>query len=156
MPPTEADAWATRLTELEGEIEAVLDEEKEEKILNIAERDLKKGENLVAHEDEIKSRPRRTWFENEKEKKVAKDKGRVELNGETVLGKKTKKKLSGKEKKKLDIKDERRDGKTWKKGKKERDEGKVGAKGKKPSGPVKGKGKATKRPNPKGSKVART
>ena len=143
MPPAEADVWAARLAAMEGEIEAVLEEEKEEKILNIAERDIKKGENLVVHEGEIKSRPRRTWFESEKEKKEAKDKGRVALNGEGVLGKKTKKKLSGKEKKKLDIRDERRDVKTWKKGKKERDEGGVRAGGNKgkSNGLVKGKGK---------------
>lgn len=116
VPPADADSWVSHLEELKGDIEAVLEEEKEEKQMNTVERDIRKGENLIVHEEEIKSRPKRTWFENEKEKKAAKDKGRVELNGEIVLGNK-KRKLSNKEKKKLDMKDERKDARMWKKGK---------------------------------------
>jgi ATP-dependent RNA helicase DDX27 len=120
VPPTEADAWAVRLDELKDDVEAVLEEEKEEKALNTADRDLRKSENLIIYEDEIKSRPKRTWFENEKDKKSAQDKGRAELNGEVVLKKKlTTKKLSNKEKKKLDLRDERKDTRMWKKGKKD-------------------------------------
>ena len=79
---------------------------------------VKKGENLMKYGDEIMSRPKRTWFESEKEKKIAKLRGAVELNGEGV-GKKGKKvgKLSGKQKKRLDDHRERVEGKMWKKGK---------------------------------------
>ncbi|KAF2673497.1 ATP-dependent RNA helicase DRS1 [Microthyrium microscopicum] len=117
VPPEEADAWSKRLEDLQEDIDAVLLEEKEEKSMNNVERDIRKGENLVVHEDEIKSRPKRTWFESQDAKKEARDVGRAELNGELVLGKKTKKKLSGKEKKKLDMKSERTDVRMWKKGK---------------------------------------
>jgi ATP-dependent RNA helicase DDX27 len=110
------------------DIQDVLKEEKEEKLLTVAERDIRRGENLVVHESEIKGRPRRTWFESEKEKLGAKEAGKRELNGE--LPPKKKGKLSNKEKKKLDLKDERMDGRMWKKGK---GEGQV-----KPSGPGKG------------------
>jgi ATP-dependent RNA helicase DDX27 len=34
--------------------------------------ELKKGQNMLEHGDEIYSRPARTWFQNEKEKQEAK------------------------------------------------------------------------------------
>ncbi|GMF61299.1 unnamed protein product [[Candida] boidinii] len=34
--------------------------------------DIKKGENILRYQDEIKSRPRRTWFQSEKEKNSSK------------------------------------------------------------------------------------
>jgi ATP-dependent RNA helicase DDX27 len=110
-----------KLRALEDEIEEVLKEEKEERTLSITERDLKRGMNLIEHEDEIKSRPRRVWFETEKEKISEREKGAAALNapaGGSV--KQKKKKLSGKDKKKLEAKDVRTDGKVWKKGRDER------------------------------------
>lgn len=119
VPIEDADRWAAKIEALEEEIEEVLKEEKEERALQTAERDVKKGENLVEFESEIKSRPRRTWFESEKEKKAAKERGWAELNGDVanVGRKKDKRKLSNKEKKKLDLRDERKEGRMWKKGK---------------------------------------
>lgn len=102
---------------MEEDIQDVLQEEKEEKLLTVAERDMKRGENLMVHEDEIKGRPRRTWFESEKDKKGAKEAGKRELNGDVVVKGAKKGKLSNKEKKKLDLRDERTDGRAWKKGK---------------------------------------
>jgi ATP-dependent RNA helicase DDX27 len=119
VPPAEADVWAARLEELKVDVEEVLEEEKEEKALNTADRDLRKSENLITYEDEIKARPKRTWFENEKDKKSAQERGRVELNGEASIKKKITGKLSNKQKKKLDLRDERTDGRMWKKGKKD-------------------------------------
>ncbi|CAN6674441.1 ATP-dependent RNA helicase Drs1p [Trichomonascus vanleenenianus] len=53
----------------EETVKEILAEEKTEKMMLQAERDLKKTENMIKHEDEIKSRPKRTWFEAEKDKK---------------------------------------------------------------------------------------
>ncbi|KAK9244620.1 P-loop containing nucleoside triphosphate hydrolase protein [Lipomyces tetrasporus] len=50
-------------------VEEVLKEEKEEKQLAIAEMELRKGENMVKHWDEIKSRPKRTWFADNSKKR---------------------------------------------------------------------------------------
>lgn len=77
--------------------------------------------NLIEHEDEIKSRPKRVWFETEKDKAAERERGAAALNG-GVGGsvKQKKKKLSGKDKKKLDARDERTEGKQWKKGKEDR------------------------------------
>ncbi|KAF2403208.1 DEAD-domain-containing protein [Trichodelitschia bisporula] len=121
LPVAEIDALAATIEGMEGEIEAVLKEEKEEKILAITERDLKKGENLVVHEREIMARPRRTWFETEEEKKKARAAGHAELNagpGEVIV-KTERKRLSNKDRKKMDTRDERKAG-LWKKGKTDR------------------------------------
>lgn len=124
---------------MDDEVQAVLAEEKEEKAMTVAERDIKKGENLVVHETEILSRPKRTWFETDKDKKAAKDRGRAELNGAAVVAKKEKKKLSNKQKKALDMRDERKASEGWKGGK-----SKASAKMKAKSSKGKGKGKKQK------------
>jgi ATP-dependent RNA helicase DDX27 len=142
VPLQDVDDLADKLDGMADEVTAVLADEREEKALTVAERDLKKGENLVIHKDEIMARPKRTWFETEKDKKASKDKGRVELNGELDEAKNKKikkgKKLSGKEKKKLEMKDERKEGRLWGKTKDQRGvrsfkKNGASGKGKKPS-----------------------
>lgn len=66
------DALGLKLNELEAEVDAVLKEEKEEKAMRIAEMEIRKGENVMKHQDEIMARPKRTWFATEKEKAIAK------------------------------------------------------------------------------------
>lgn len=120
----EADKWQAKVDEMEEEIEEIIEEEKEERQLANVEMQVKKGENMIQHEEEIKSRPRRTWFESEKDKKAAKDAGKSELNGEKEdKKKKNGGKLSNKDKKKLDAKAFRagEEGMGWKKGRAERD-----------------------------------
>jgi ATP-dependent RNA helicase DDX27 len=149
------DAMFKTLQDMEPELDEILKEEKEEKQLATTLSEIQRGENLIKHEEEIKSRPKRTWFESEKDKREAKTKGQVELNGpdgKVLKVKSEKRKLSNKDKKRLDDKRERSEGKMWRKGKgseaaamKERRErkkskaGKAGAKG------TKGKGKKLKR-----------
>ncbi|KAI1653209.1 hypothetical protein F4813DRAFT_383418 [Daldinia decipiens] len=120
IDPADADKWQDKIDEMDDEIESIAKEEKEEKQLAQAEMQIKKGENMVIHEDEIKSRPKRTWFETQHEKKKAKEAGRAELNGLIEsLKKKGNGKLSNKDKKKLDAKSTRTEG-MWKKGSAER------------------------------------
>ena len=118
---TDADEWADKVTEMEDEIEEILKEEKEDKQLAQAEMHVRRGENIMVHEDEIKGRPKRTWFESEQDKRAAKKQGRAELNGIESILKKKGGKLSNKDKKKLDDRDTRTEGKVWKKGRAERD-----------------------------------
>jgi len=103
-----------------------LKEEKEEKQLAQTEVQLTRGENMVKHEAEILARPRRTWFESEKDKRDAKSRGLLELNGPNglVKVKAEKKKLSNKDKKRLDDRKERSEGKMWRKGKGSEEEAK--------------------------------
>jgi ATP-dependent RNA helicase DDX27 len=118
---SEADQWADKVTEMETEIEEILADEKEEKSLAQIEMQVKKGENVMVHEDEIKGRPKRTWFESEQEKKAAQKTGKAELNGIESILKKKPGKLSNKDKKKLDDRATRTEEKVWKKGRAERD-----------------------------------
>ncbi len=129
-----ADEWAKKVESLQDVVEAILKEEKEEKALAGAEMHLRKGENIMEHESEIKSRPKRTWFESEKEKQIAKKSGQAELNGAVGLGKKKVGKLSGKDKKMLDDRRERKEGRVWKKGKGEERGGRKGKGGKEKGG----------------------
>lgn len=117
----EADEWATKVDDMEDEIEEILKEEKEDKQLSQAEMQVRRGENIMMHEDEIKGRPKRTWFESEQDKQAAKKAGKAELNGIQSTIKKKGGKLSNKDKKKLDDRDARMEGKVWKKGRAERD-----------------------------------
>ena len=112
----QADRWAKQVEELAGEVEEVLREEKEERQLGQVEREVVRAANLVEHREEILARPRRTWFESEREKKVATLKERqgrgvaVEGGGGGEKKKKGKgKNLSNKEKKRLDDRRERLD-----------------------------------------------
>jgi ATP-dependent RNA helicase DDX27 len=133
----DADTWAAKVEEMQDEIQV--------------EMQVRKGENMINYEDEIKGRPKRTWFESEVEKTAAKKAGRAELNGVESILKKKPGKLSNKDKKKLDDRDVRMEGKVWKKGRVERDgkgalekaqkeKGRKKIKGGKPMGkPTKGK-----------------
>ncbi|EME86345.1 uncharacterized protein MYCFIDRAFT_202484 [Pseudocercospora fijiensis CIRAD86] len=124
---SDVDAWQTRLDAMAEDIEDVLREEKEERALQAVDRDLTKADNIVKYEDEIKARPKKTWFESEKDKQAAKDKGRAVLNGAEATTKKKKKgKLSNKDKKKLQNKDDRAaGGNEWKLSKKATVKGKA-------------------------------
>ncbi|KAI9166584.1 ATP-dependent RNA helicase DRS1 [Paramyrothecium foliicola] len=115
---SEVDKLQAEIDDLEDEIEEIMKEEKEEKQLAQAEMQVRKGENLIEHEAEIKSRPRRTWFETQHDKKTAKQAGKDELNGmREAMKKKNAGKLSNKDKKRLDAKAMRTEGRSWKKGK---------------------------------------
>jgi ATP-dependent RNA helicase DDX27 len=72
VPNDELEEIALKLNELEETVQEVLIEEKEEKALKIAERDVKKGENVIKYQDEIMARPKRTWFATEREKASSK------------------------------------------------------------------------------------
>jgi ATP-dependent RNA helicase DDX27 len=61
---------AKLIEELEDQISTIIQEEREERILRKAEMEATKAENMIAHKDEIYSRPKRTWFATEKEKKL--------------------------------------------------------------------------------------
>ncbi|KAH7490931.1 P-loop containing nucleoside triphosphate hydrolase protein [Fusarium oxysporum f. sp. albedinis] len=114
----EVDALQAQIDEMEDEIEEIMQEEKEEKQLAHVEMQVKKGENLIQHEAEIKGRPRRTWFESEHDKKQSKQAGKDELNGMREAMKKKTGKLSNKDKKRLDAKQLRAEGGgEWRKGK---------------------------------------
>lgn len=161
VDPNALDQYDRRMAALADEIDAILHMEKEERAMREAERDVQRGENLVGFGDEIASRPRRTWFAGERDKKQARERGAKELNGagsgDPAATKKKNGvgKMSGKKKKRLDDRKVRKgesgrdegEGKMWKKpknhndngnsqnGRKKTKEGKRGPKGRAVSGP---------------------
>ncbi|TFK77079.1 DEAD-domain-containing protein [Pluteus cervinus] len=72
VPADVAAKWVAKLEELKGEITGTLKDEKEEKALRQAERDVQKGQNILEHEADIFSRPARTWFQSSKDKLASK------------------------------------------------------------------------------------
>lgn len=71
VPADVLPKWVKRVEALRDEVATILQEEKEEKQIRQAEMELKKGQNMIEHQDEIFSRPARTWFQSEKEKAKA-------------------------------------------------------------------------------------
>lgn len=62
------EQWQAKLLAFEGELEQIKEEEVVERHLALAEMEAAKAHNLLRHEDEIKGKPKRTWFQSEKEK----------------------------------------------------------------------------------------
>ncbi|CAD5164192.1 unnamed protein product [Musa acuminata subsp. malaccensis] len=62
--------WSKLVEQMEDQISIVLQEEREERALRKAEMEATKAENMIMHKEEIFSRPKRTWFATEKEKKA--------------------------------------------------------------------------------------
>jgi len=62
--------WSQIIDQMEDQVAVVLQEEREEMALRKAEMEATKAENMIAHRDEIFSRPKRTWFVTEQEKNV--------------------------------------------------------------------------------------
>lgn len=86
LDPNAVDRCDRRVAALTDEIDAILRMEKEERAMGEAERDVRRGENLVGFGDEIASRPRRTWFAGERDKQQARERGAKELNGAAGAG----------------------------------------------------------------------
>jgi len=72
IPSTAIQSCAKKLEALRSEVGEVLNEEKEEKAIRQADMEVTKGQNMIQHEEEIFGRPKRVWFQTEKEKQKAK------------------------------------------------------------------------------------
>ena len=73
IPSTVIEKYQKKLDGLEIKIKEIYSEEKEEKEWRKADMEAKRAENMIIHEEEIKSRPAKTWFQDEASK--AKSKG---------------------------------------------------------------------------------
>ena len=102
IPAAVASAMLETLERLKPEVDAVLREEKEEKALRIAEMELKKGENMATHADEIFSRPKRTWFQTaaDKDKAASLSKAVYQASMESTKTKQGRDKYAGMSRKK--------------------------------------------------------
>lgn len=78
VPSEDVRKMAIKLEDLRKEVEEVLQEEKEEKLIRQAVMEATKGENMIKHHDEIMSRPKRTWFVSADDKATQKDASKKE------------------------------------------------------------------------------
>lgn len=68
IEPAVLEEFRSRLNTMRSDVEALLEEEKAERILQKAEKEATRAENLVKHAKEIKSRPKKEWFQSNKQK----------------------------------------------------------------------------------------
>ncbi|GJU75016.1 DEAD-box ATP-dependent RNA helicase 28 [Tanacetum coccineum] len=73
--------WSRQIEQMEDQVASILREEREEMALRKAEMEAVKAENMITHRDEIFSRPKRTWFVTEKEKKLVANAGKTVCHG---------------------------------------------------------------------------
>lgn len=86
VPDPVITQWKARIESMQSDLKLIMHEETLEKRMREAEKEAMKASNMVRYEDEIASRPARTWFMSEKEKKrVAEnaEEDRIERQGLT-------------------------------------------------------------------------
>ncbi|QDZ21660.1 DEAD-box ATP-dependent RNA helicase [Chloropicon primus] len=72
------DKWTEAIAAMAEDIAKIMLEEKQERILQKAEMEALRAENLVEHHNEIMARPAKTWFQSKKDKKQTQDAAREE------------------------------------------------------------------------------
>ncbi|ORY43527.1 DEAD-domain-containing protein [Neocallimastix californiae] len=80
IPSAVIAKYKTKINGFKNQIKEILDEEKEEKAIRIAEMEANKATNILKYQEEINSRPAKTWFQTEKEKKLAKEIGKAKYD----------------------------------------------------------------------------
>ena len=68
------EEFRDRLETMDEDVEQLLEEEKAERALQKAEKEATRAENMIQHAKEIKSRPKKEWFQNSKQKNDSKKK----------------------------------------------------------------------------------
>nr|POF22998.1 dead-box atp-dependent rna helicase 28 [Quercus suber] len=79
--------WSEIIEQMEDQVAEILEEEREERTLRKAEMEVSRAENLIAHREEIYSRPKKTWFVTEKEKRLVAKASKAPVEKETNSGK---------------------------------------------------------------------
>jgi ATP-dependent RNA helicase DDX27 len=88
VAPAAIAKWRTKIEGMEDDVRAVQQEEREERALRKAEMEANKAQNMMDHEAEIYSRPKREWFQSTRDKRMIAAEAKVEvlpLMGSTVL-----------------------------------------------------------------------
>ncbi|GAB4821500.1 hypothetical protein N2152v2_008546 [Parachlorella kessleri] len=77
VPAHAVASWQDKVERLEEGVFQVIAEEREERALRKAEMEAQKALNMVEHEDEIRARPARTWFQTERQKREVAQKSKA-------------------------------------------------------------------------------
>ncbi|KAJ2757631.1 nucleolar DEAD-box protein required for synthesis of 60S ribosomal subunit, partial [Coemansia nantahalensis] len=72
IPADVLNKYRVKVEGLAAQVAQIVGEERDEKLLKDTEMQMAKADNLLKHGDEIQSRPRRTWFQSNKERDSAK------------------------------------------------------------------------------------
>ena len=64
------EEWRDRINSFAEDVEAILAEERDERAIRMAEMEASKAENMLEHRSEIFSRPAKTWFQSEGERRA--------------------------------------------------------------------------------------
>ncbi|KAJ3148959.1 nucleolar DEAD-box protein required for synthesis of 60S ribosomal subunit [Geranomyces michiganensis] len=75
VPASVVTKYEGKVAALEADVKATYAQEAHDKDVRIAEMQVTRMQNMILHEDEIKSRPAKTWFLNQKEVAAEKEKG---------------------------------------------------------------------------------
>ncbi|KAJ8905000.1 hypothetical protein NDN08_001512 [Rhodosorus marinus] len=76
VPSKVIEGWIDKIKRMSNDVEAVMKEERREKEIRLADVEIQKAENMLTHEKEIYSRPKRTWFQTSSQKQEVKVKTR--------------------------------------------------------------------------------
>ncbi|KAH9307942.1 hypothetical protein KI387_035853, partial [Taxus chinensis] len=79
--------WCQNIEEMEEHVAVIIQEEREERALRKAEMEANKAQNMMEHKDEIYSRPKRIWFESQRDKKILAKESKAPTNEEGTTGK---------------------------------------------------------------------
>jgi len=90
IPEKVIEDMKDRILDLEQDIEHVIQQEKAEKAMRLAEMEVNKASNLIEHHSEIMAKPARTWFQSAKEKEATKQASKNAADGIVVAPKKEK------------------------------------------------------------------
>lgn len=86
LPDQAVNKWRKALESVAKQIEDVREEERAEKEARKAEMEATKAENLHRHEREIFSRPRKTWFQTEKQKRERARQAKAQNEAAAIAG----------------------------------------------------------------------
>eukprot|EP00873_Tetraselmis_striata_P038687 jgi/Tetstr1/458951/TSEL_004422.t1 len=78
--------WHERIEAMQPDVVRIHREERLEKELRKAEMEADKATNMVEHEAEIMARPKRTWFQTEKQKRLLAQAAKLDLLGDVGEG----------------------------------------------------------------------
>lgn len=87
IPSAVISHYVSLVAGMEQQIAELMEEERLNMRALAAERDVERAENMLLHEDEIKSRPARTWYQSEHAKQELKEAVRQKSKFETEIAK---------------------------------------------------------------------
>ena len=81
MPAHVIEQWVGRIESLQPTVKEILEQERMEKQMRVAEMEANKTQNMVEHHTEIHARPAKTWFQTPAEKKMVQEASRAARMG---------------------------------------------------------------------------